>query len=80
MKSPVNHRVSQHNPTTVTATFVLRFQRETTAGERRWRGSIEHVQSGESAAFLDLEVMLNFLRRYGIAAPDQNPDTETVLP
>ncbi len=67
-------------PATTTAIFVLRFQRETTAGEARWRGSIEHVPSGESVAFLDLEVMLSFLRRHGIAAPDQNPNTETVLP
>ena len=47
-------------------TFVLRFQRETTAGEARWRGSIEHVQSGEAIAFMDFETMLRFLQRFGI--------------
>ena len=53
-------------------TFVLRFQRETTAGEARWRGSIEHVQSGESIAFMDFETMLRFLQRFGIRAGDHD--------
>ncbi len=53
-------------------TFVLRFQPETTAGEARWRGSIEHVQSGESIAFMDFETMLRFLQRFGIRAGDRN--------
>ena len=56
-------------------TFVLRFQRETTAGETRWRGSIEQVKSGESTAFLDIDAMLNFLRRFGITAQDQHQQT-----
>jgi hypothetical protein len=72
MRSPVNHWLSQHNPTSVTATFVLRFQRETTAGETRWRGSIEHVPSGEAIAFMDFEMMLRFLKRFGIRANDQD--------
>ncbi|MGE5223628.1 MAG: hypothetical protein ACM3PY_14415 [Omnitrophica WOR_2 bacterium] len=59
-------------PATPMLTFVLRFQRETTAGETRWRGSIEHVQSGEAIAFMDFETMLRFLRRFGIRAV--NPD------
>jgi steroid delta-isomerase-like uncharacterized protein len=54
-------------PKTATATFVLRFWRETTAGEVRWRGRIEHVQSGEGVSFLDLEGMLQFIREFGIA-------------
>ena len=53
-------------PTTSTLTFVLRFQREATTRGTRWRGSIEHVQSGEKAVFLELEAMLAFLRRFGI--------------
>jgi hypothetical protein len=47
-------------------TFVVRFWRETSAGEPRWRGRIEHVQSGQSAAFLDLDAMLGFLHRFGV--------------
>jgi hypothetical protein len=57
-------------PTTTIATFVIRFWRETTAGEGRWRGSIEHVPSGEAIAFMDFETMVCFLQRFGIRAGD----------
>ena len=57
-------------PTTTTATFVLRFWHETTAGEVRWRGSIKHIQSGEEIAFLHIGRMLDFLSRYGIQVGD----------
>lgn len=53
------------------ATFVVSFWRETTAGKVRWRGCIEHVQSGQSAAFLDFGAMLSFLKSFGIAEEDQ---------
>jgi hypothetical protein len=59
-------------PATLMLTFVLRFQREITAGEARWRGSIEHVPSGEAIAFMDFEMMLRFLQRFGIRANDQD--------
>ena len=52
------------------ATFVVRLWRETSGGELRWRGQIEHVQSGQHAAFLDAEAMLRFLRRFGFEAMD----------
>jgi hypothetical protein len=58
--------------TTTIGTFVLRFWRETSTGKVRWRGRIEHVQSGESLAFLEFEAMLNFLRHFGILEGDQN--------
>ena len=60
-------------PTTTTDTFVVRFWREATAGEARWRGRIEHVQSGESAAFLEIGAMLSFLRalRFHSRGPKQ---------
>ena len=48
------------------STFVLRFQREWSEGRARWRGRIEHIQSGESATSLDLEGILDFIRRHGI--------------
>jgi len=51
-------------PKTAIATFVLRFWRERTAREVRWRGRIEHVQSGEGVSFLDLKGMLSFIRRF----------------
>jgi hypothetical protein len=59
-------------PTTTTTTFVLRFWHEAIASEARWRGRIEHVQSGESAAFLEIGAMLGFLERFGCTSPDQN--------
>jgi hypothetical protein len=57
-------------PSSTMVTFVVRFWRETAAGELRWRGQIEHPQSGERAAFLDLDAMLSFLRRFGVEASD----------
>lgn len=57
-------------PATPMLTFVLRFQRETIAGEARWRGSIEHVPSRERAAFLEIDDMLSFLQRFGIPIED----------
>jgi hypothetical protein len=50
---------------------VVRVWHEWRADGTRWRGRIEHVQSGESAAFLDLEGMLRFLRRFGVEADDE---------
>jgi hypothetical protein len=50
------------------STFVVRFWQEWSAAGPRWRGRIEHVQSGESAAFLDLDGMLEFVRRSGVMA------------
>jgi hypothetical protein len=52
--------------------FVVRFWRESSEAGPRWRGRIEHVQSGDSAAFGDLSGMLAFLRRFGIAAGDHS--------
>ncbi|NIV30451.1 MAG: hypothetical protein GWN58_13430, partial [Anaerolineae bacterium] len=53
-------------------TFVVRFWREASAGEWRWRGQIEHVQSGESATFLGLNGMLDFVRRFSAMRDDEN--------
>jgi predicted ester cyclase len=51
-----------------TTTFVLRFRREWTGAEGRWRGRIEHVQSGRRSDFLGLGELLGFLEQYGIRA------------
>ena len=58
-------------PASVINTFVVRFWREGTAAGPRWRGRIEHVQSGEGVAFLDLEGVLRFMRQFGIATGDE---------
>jgi hypothetical protein len=47
-------------------TFVIRFWQAWSATGTRWRGRIEHVQSGESAAFLEATEILDFVRRFGI--------------
>ena len=47
------------------STFVVRLWHEWTAGGPRWRGRIEHLQSGESQAFLDVEGLVAFLRLFG---------------
>ena len=49
-----------------TSTFIVRFWREWTGAETRWRGRIEHVQSGQRADFLALAALLSFFRRFGI--------------
>ena len=50
------------------STFILRFWRESSATGSRWRGLIEHVQSGESTYCLDLESILNFIQDLGVMA------------
>ncbi len=55
------------------STFVLRFWQERRASGLGWRGRIEHVQSGQSAAFLRWEEMLAFLERFGVMGSPQAP-------
>ncbi|MCK4449241.1 MAG: hypothetical protein KAW49_08315 [Anaerolineae bacterium] len=45
-------------------TFIVRFWRESAAGEGCWRGQVQHVQSGERIAFADEATLLRFLRRW----------------
>jgi hypothetical protein len=59
-------------PVPAMSTFVLRFWQEWSAGGPRWRGRIEHIPSGESAAFLHEEVMWAFIRSFGIVGDDPN--------
>ena len=58
------------SPVPPVSTFVVRFWREWSAAGPRWRGRIEHVQSGQSAAFLGLDGMLDFVRRFGAMLDD----------
>ena len=53
------------------STFVLRFWREWSASGSRWRGRIEHVQSGQCADFVELQGILEFVRALGVMAEDQ---------
>ena len=49
------------------STFIIRFWWDGSGDVSRWRGQIRHVQSGESAAFLNMEGMLGFVRDIGVA-------------
>ena len=55
-----------------TNTFVLRFWLERSAAGARWRGSIEHIPSGERGMFLRVEELLRFLRKFEILLDDAN--------
>jgi hypothetical protein len=50
---------------------VIRFWREWSAAGSRWRGRIEHVQSGKRADFVRLESILEFVRGLGVMAQDR---------
>lgn len=54
-------------------TFIVRFWREWSAGELRWRGRIQHVESGEATSFLELGRMLQFLQSSGALAEGESP-------
>jgi hypothetical protein len=67
--------MAESAPAPAASTFVVRLWYEWTAEGPRWRGRIEHVHSGESAAFLELDAMLSFLRRFSVAVDDRGqPD------
>ena len=68
--------MTESSPLPPINTFVVRFWQEWSAAGRRWRGRIEHLQSGQSVAFQDLERMLAFMRSTGLVADNQQPREE----
>ena len=58
------------------STLVVRFWKDWSVAGPRWRGRIEHVQSGQSAAFLGLDGMLDFIRRFGAMADTKSRPTK----
>lgn len=72
--------MAQTSSTPPVSTFVLRFWREWSARTGRWRGRIEHVQSGRRADFVDLEDVLAFVRDLGVMAEGQSPHRKENLP
>ena len=58
------------------STFVVRLWYEGTDNGPRWRGRVEHLQSGERAAFLDVDDLLRFIRRF-TALEDGAPPADT---
>jgi hypothetical protein len=67
--------MAEPSPVPPISTFVLRFWQEWSAAGPRWRGRVEHLQSGESAVFLDLDGMLDFIRSFGTMADDARKST-----
>jgi hypothetical protein len=58
--------VAEPSSTLPASTFIVRFWRDRSGDESRWRGQIQHVQSGESASCLDLETIVDFIQRLGV--------------
>ena len=62
--------------TTAITTFIVRFWREWTGAEARWRGRIEHVQSRQRQDFLYLDDMQRFLRQMDVTLAQLTADDE----
>lgn len=60
--------MTEPSSTPSTSTFVVRFWREWSADAERWRGRIEHVQSGRRADFLNLTDASAFIQSLGVMA------------
>ena len=58
---------------TATTTFIVRFWRDWTGSTSRWRGRVEHVQSGQQVSFLKIDDLLGFFERFGIGGEDPPP-------
>jgi hypothetical protein len=58
--------MTEPSSTPSTSTFVIRFWREWSANADRWRGRIEHLQSGQHADFLDLVDVSAFIQGLGV--------------
>jgi hypothetical protein len=63
--------MAELDPVPPLSTFVVRFWREWSAAGSRWRGRIEHLQSGQRAVFLDVDGMLDFIRRFGVMVDEE---------
>jgi len=57
-------------------TFVVRFWREWSSAGMRWRGRIQHVESGDAASFVELGRMVQFLRSSGILEEEDSRTDE----
>jgi len=68
--------MTESPPVPPISTFVVRFWKEWSVAGPRWRGRIEHVQSGQSVAFLGLDGMLDFVRRFGAMSDDESRSAE----
>jgi hypothetical protein len=70
---------SQHDePSPQRATFILRLWRERLDDARvEWRGTVEHVQSGERRAVADADGAARLLASW-LSALEEEPASETI--
>ena len=54
-------------------TFVIRIWHDWSLSGSHWRGRIEHLQSGQHAAFEELDQILPFIRSSGGLAENKSP-------
>ena len=73
-KVQVRHQMDDTSSSQSVNTFVIRVWCEPSLGAPRWRGRIQHLQSGQHAAFQDPERILTFIRASGAFAGDQYSD------
>jgi len=60
-------------PGSPVSTFVVRFWCEWSAAGPRWRGQVDHVQSGKTARFLDLEELAVIIHSFGVMFRQPSP-------
>lgn len=53
------------------STFIVRIWLERSEIHPRWRGQIQHIQSGEKAAFMNLKEMGQFIQSL-VSMPDED--------
>ena len=68
--------MAEPSPVPPTSTFVVRLWQEWSAAGSRWRGRIEHVQSGQRLGFQDLDRMVGFIHSFGAFAEDNDRPQE----
>lgn len=60
-----------YSPVAPVCTFVIRFWAKWSGDGQSWRGSIEHLQSGNRSTFQDLEDAYEFIRKYVSISPGE---------
>lgn len=68
--------VADPSPIPPASTFILRFWREGSPDQVRWRCRVEHVQSGAGSSCLDLESILDFIQELGVMADNMDKQGE----
>lgn len=56
--------INKQNSVPPLNTFIVRFWRESDQLTVRWRGQIQHIQTGEQLSFAQEKPMLTFIRRW----------------